>query len=213
MTQGCEYVPPTRECAENDYEYGAWGECVANTQSRTFVKTGNCDGGFVPGETNLTQSCSSFSTTANIGGGGVNITPLPQPVVPQVLGEKIVNNRYIKSPEFSTVYLLDENSIRNPYPQQVVWESYFGKDFSLVEIISQSDLIKYVLGKNVFFKTGSLIKTQDNPKVYQVADNGVLHAIPSEAVAKKLFGDNWAKMVYDISNIFFQDYTIGNDLE
>ena len=58
LTQGCEYVPPTRECAENDYEYGAWGECVANTQSRTFVKTGNCEGGFVPGETNLTQGCT-----------------------------------------------------------------------------------------------------------------------------------------------------------
>ena len=364
LTQTWTYIPPTEECTENDFSYGDWGECTSDSlQTRTFTQTGNCEGGFVPGEAQLTQQCTyippipectendfeygpwgecingeqtrDYETTilcaggvapiifqqCNIelptctsqdysqptswdeciegsqsgtgtkqnecngpetwtftqscqaelpdctendytigdwgtclstgmryrtvvldntecvvpevqpatseqctynppsGGGGGGGYPFwlfqtpTNPVVPQVLGEKIGGIRYVKSPDISTVFLVDENNVRNPYPIYHVWESYFGRDYSSVEIISQNNILQYLLGKNIFFKVGSLMKVKSDPKIYQVAENGVLHWIKSEETAKRLFGDNWAKLVYDLSEVFFGDYTIGDPIE
>ena len=45
--------------------------------------------------------------------------------------------RFIKLADQSAVYFLDTNNIRHAYPTQKVWESYWGADFSRVEVVSK----------------------------------------------------------------------------
>jgi hypothetical protein len=52
-----------------------------------------------------------------------------------------------------------------------------------------------------------LVKITTNPKVYAVSGDGKLRWVKTEAMAKKLYGDNWAKLVDDVPDAFFTDYS------
>ncbi len=119
-----------------------------------------------------------------------------------------INGTWIKTEDGTTVYFLDKSNIRHAYPNEKIWNSYFDKDFSFVKTISKEQLSKYTLGKNVPFKKGTLMKIPSIPKVYVVGDNGVIQWIKSEAIAIGLYGVNWSKLVRDLSEAFFGDYTI-----
>lgn len=127
-------------------------------------------------------------------------------------GINYLDGQWIKIVGNSAVYFLDKNNVRHAYPVQAVWESYFGKDFSKVKIISTDALAEYNLGVNVPFKTGTLMKIPSVPKVYKVEDNRVIRWITSEAVAKSLYGSDWAKLVKSIPESFFTDYTVGENI-
>ncbi len=215
FTQSCQVELP--DCTEDDYTIGDWGACLS-TGMRYRTVTLNEDSECVVPEVQpaTSEQCTYTPPSGGGGGGGYPFwlfETSTNPVVPQVLGEKIGGIRYVKSPDISTVFLVDEDNVRNPYPHYHVWESYFGNDYSSVEIISQNNILQYLLGKNIFFKIGSLMKITSDTKVYQVAENGILHWIKSEETAKRLFGDNWAKLVYDLPEVFFGDYTIGDPIE
>ena len=116
------------------------------------------------------------------------------------------SGRWIKLPNQTAVYFLDSNDIRHAYSTQKVWESYFGEDFSSVEIVSASQMASYSLGRNVPFKVGTLMKIPSVPKVYYVSHNGRIGWIQSEAVAILMFGGDWADSVVDLPESFFPDY-------
>ncbi|HNV97544.1 MAG TPA: hypothetical protein PKL13_04565 [bacterium] len=214
-------------CTDADYAYTDWGDCLSNNKKiRTYVKINNrCDGGFIPGEDQLQQSCTYNIPGGNTGGGGTILLPtINNPVnnfvsspinspVQQVLGEKIVGERWIRTVDDSTVYLLDDSNVRHSYPTENVWKSYFGKDFSFVETISNEELSDYTLGKNVQFKNGSLIKNPDFSKVYLVGDNFLIQWIKTEETASRLYGSDWNKLIYDFPEMFFGDYVLGDDIE
>lgn len=202
-------------CVEADYIYTNWGDCQSNnTRTRGYTKINTrCDGGFVPQSSNLTQSCTYSIPGGNTGGGGTVFLPQVSNPIQQVLGEKIAEDRWIKTPDNSTIYLLDANNIRHSYPTEKVWYSYFAKDFSFVETISNEELSGYALGKNVQFKKGSLIKTPSVPKVYLVGDNFLIQWIKTEETAIRLYGADWNKLVYDFPESFFSDYVLGDDIE
>lgn len=212
-------LPPAEEvpepCVEADYVYTSnWSDCRPdNTQIRTSQKINTrCEGGFEP---NLIQSCTYSINIpgGNIGGGGgTYFIPTVNPVQ-QVLGEKIGEDRWIKTPNSSTVYMLDDNNIRHAYPHEKIWYSYFDKDFSFVETITEEQLTSYTLGKNVQFKAGSLIKIPSVPKVYLVGENFLIQWIKTEDTAIRLYGADWNKLVYDLDEAFFDDYVLGGDIE
>ncbi|OGF48216.1 hypothetical protein A2533_03210 [Candidatus Falkowbacteria bacterium RIFOXYD2_FULL_35_9] len=107
------------------------------------------------------------------------------------------------------MYFLDNNSVRHAYPTQKVWESYFGLDFSFVEIINTTEMANYKLGSNVPFNGGTLIKIPSVPKVYIVDGSGLMHWIQDEMSAQLNFGADWASKVRDLPESFFTDYSEG----
>lgn len=135
-------------------------------------------------------------------------------VVPPIITPDIFTiGTWIKTEDRSTVYFLDINNIRHSYPNEAIWYSYFEKDFSFVETISKEELANYTLGKNVPFKFGALIKIPSIPKVYKVGDDGLIHWIKTEEKAIELYGAEWNKLVNDVLDSLFGDYTIGSDIE
>jgi hypothetical protein len=120
--------------------------------------------------------------------------------------------RYVKTPEHTTVYLIDDFGVRHAYPHYHVWESYFGDDYSAVEIIPADELAMYPLGRNVPFNVGTLMKLYTVPKVYLVQTGAMIHWIVSEAVAEAHYGTGWPSLVYDLPEVYIGDYTEGDPI-
>ncbi|MEK7159287.1 MAG: Ig-like domain-containing protein [Patescibacteria group bacterium] len=123
------------------------------------------------------------------------------------------SGRWIKLADQTAVYFLDKNNTRHAYPTSAVWESYFGKDFSKVEKVSGAEMSSYGLGRNVPFKTGSLMKIPSVDKVYFVSQNAKISWVTSSDLAKSMFGTDWTKKVKDLPESFFTDYLSGNKIE
>ncbi len=117
----------------------------------------------------------------------------------------------IKMAGNSAVYYFD-GSKRYVFPQENVYKSWY-KDFSGVQTISQSELQSYPIGGNVTMRPGTwMVKITTDPKVYAVTPGGVLHWVDSESRAVALWGANWNKMIVDVSDAFFVNYTTGTAL-
>ncbi len=113
----------------------------------------------------------------------------------------------IKMNGLSSVYYLGADGKRYVFPNEETYFSWYS-DFSGVTTISQSELESYPLGANVTIRPGTdLVKITTDPKVYAVTPGGKLVYIASEAAAKALYGDNWAKRVVDVPDAFFTNYT------
>ncbi|MFA6537398.1 MAG: hypothetical protein WCT18_03280, partial [Patescibacteria group bacterium] len=119
---------------------------------------------------------------------------------------------WIKTKDSSAVYFLDNSNVRHAYPTLNIWQSYYNNDFSFVKTISSDLLSTYSLGKNVTYKTGTLIKMSSVAKVYKV-ENGVLRWVKTETAAKNLFGDNWNSLVKVMPESLFPDYKVGENIE
>lgn len=112
----------------------------------------------------------------------------------------------IKMNGLSSIYYLGSDGKRYVFPNETTYFSWYS-DFSSVKVITQAELEALPLGANVTVRPGTkLVKITTNPKVYAVTANGTLVAIPDEATAKALYGDNWAKRVVDVPDAFFTNY-------
>jgi hypothetical protein len=120
---------------------------------------------------------------------------------------------FIKLPDQSAVYFLDNDDVRHAYPTQAIWESYFEDDFSFVEVINPTKMAGYSLGRNVPFKSGTLMKIPSVPKVYMIGNNGNMEWVKTEAKAIELYGSSWASLVRDLPESFFLDYSEVGTLE
>lgn len=118
----------------------------------------------------------------------------------------------IKMDGLSSVYYLGNDGKRYVFPSESVYFSWY-QDFSSVVTIPASELQSYPLGANVTMRPGTkLVKITTDPSVYAVTPNGVLRKIASESDAITLYGTNWSKMVVDVADAFFTNYTIGTPL-
>ncbi|MDD4333071.1 MAG: hypothetical protein PHT51_03070, partial [Patescibacteria group bacterium] len=114
----------------------------------------------------------------------------------------------IKMDGNQSVYYLGADGKRYVFPNEATYMSWYS-DFSGVVTIPQSELESYPLGANVVMRAGTkLAKITTDPKVYAVLPNGKLLWIPSEDVAKTLYGNDWAKRVVDVPDAFFTNYTV-----
>src|SRR3989344_2027809 len=87
-------------------------------------------------------------------------------------------------------------------------------DFKNIKTISATDLSSVPLGGNITYKPGfKMIKINTDPKVYAVAKGGVLRWIQTEALAVALYGATWNKQIDDVSDAFFTNYTVGDDID
>lgn len=140
--------------------------------------------------------------------------PLPIPLsstnlVDYGVTQKSISGRLVKLANSTTVYLVQDNK-RLAFPNQRIYESWFGTDFSTVTKVAPEELSSYTLTKNVQYKPGTLIKIPSIPKVYLVTDNGMLRWISTEEKFKALgFSFN---QVHDLPESFFLGYEIGQDI-
>ncbi len=117
----------------------------------------------------------------------------------------------VKTSASSSVYLIGADDMRHAFPNEPVFTSW-GYDFSDVQTISATDMASYQLGKNVTVRPGTwLVKIPFNPKVYAVGEDGALHWIRTEAQAKAFYGMDWADRVLDVSEVFWKNYTEGEE--
>ncbi len=109
-----------------------------------------------------------------------------------------------------SVYYLANNGKRYVFPNQNTYYSWYA-DFSQVIEISASTLADYPIAGNVTIRPGTyLVKITTDPKVYAVEPGGKLRWVESETVAKKLWGNSWAKKVVDVPDAFFVNYQASN---
>ncbi|MCC7356881.1 hypothetical protein IT408_00005, partial [Candidatus Uhrbacteria bacterium] len=110
------------------------------------------------------------------------------------------------------VYNYATDGKRYVFPNEKTFFSWY-QNFNSVKTITDDELAAIMIGGNVTERAGTkLIKITTDPKVYAVTNWGVLHWIESEAVAKGLFGDNWAQRVIDVPDAFFVNYTVGSSV-
>ena len=125
----------------------------------------------------------------------------------------IVPGDLIKIQTLNAVYYVGGDNKRYVFPNDKVYYTWY-KDFSTVKTVSEDILASYQIGGNVTYRPGvRMIKMRSIPNTYAVSHSGVLKWISSEAVAKALYGSGWSTQIDDVSDAFFTNYKVGDDIE
>lgn len=110
------------------------------------------------------------------------------------------------------VYYLGSDGKRHAFPNDRVYFTWYS-DFDDVETVSSSVMANYSLGKNVTYHPGTrMVKFSSVNTVYAVEKGGVLRGVDSESIAEALYGSAWNQNIDDISEAFYGNYTIGDDI-
>jgi hypothetical protein len=113
----------------------------------------------------------------------------------------------------TAVYYYGLDGERHAFPNDLVFFTWFD-NFDKVITVESPLLEKIPLGKNVTYKPGSrLVKFPSMDAVFFVSSPNVLRWVTSEEVAVSLYGAEWNKQVEDISDAFFSDYSVGEDVK
>ncbi len=124
-----------------------------------------------------------------------------------------VSGSLIRTSSSSAVYYCGANGKRYVFPNEKVYFSWYA-DFSSVTVISNETMATIQLGGNVTYKPGTrMIKIESDPKVYVVSKGGLLRWVPTEAIATRLYGTTWNKMIDDVSVSFFPNYRMGTEIQ
>lgn len=119
----------------------------------------------------------------------------------------------IRGTSFSAVYYMGADGFRYVFPNDKTYFTWYS-DFSSVKMLSDADLAKIQMGGNVTYKPGvKMIKINTDPKTYAISAGGTLRHVTSEAVAIALYGGTWNKMIDDVPDGFFSNYTVGSAIE
>lgn len=130
---------------------------------------------------------------------------------PPVEEEPIGTGSLIKLEGHPAVYVVGSDDKRHAFPNETVFGSWF-EDFDDVVKIDSQTMASFPLGGNVTMRAGTLVKITTDPKVYAIEPGGVLRWITSEALAKDLYGEQWNQVIVDVNDVFWGNYTRGNDL-
>jgi plastocyanin len=118
----------------------------------------------------------------------------------------------IRGQSYPAVYYMAADGFRYVFPNQKTYDTWYS-NFNSVKFISDAELAKIQIGGNVTYKPGSrMIKIDSDPRTYAVSEGGVLHHVGSENIAVALYGNTWNKMIDDVADGFFTNYTIGSEL-
>lgn len=132
-------------------------------------------------------------------------------ILPLQTKAAVPNQSLIKSQTDAAVYYV-EGGKRYAFPTERVYLSWY-PDFSSVITVADTELALYPLAGNITYRpTSQLIKITTDPKVYAVAQYGVLRWVKTEVVAKQLYGADWNTKVDDIADTFFINYLVGTEI-
>lgn len=113
----------------------------------------------------------------------------------------------------STIYYIGPDGGKYVFPEAKTYATWFD-DFKGVKKVDSSILDQYPDSGIMPVKEGiKLITHRNTAKIYAVEPGGIARWIPSEKIAKELFGNNWVSRVIDVLPGFFATtYSIGDDL-
>lgn len=112
----------------------------------------------------------------------------------------------------AAVYFITADSKRYAFPNERVYRTWYA-DFASVTRVSDDVLAALPLGGMVRYRPGvRLVKIESDPKVYAVGSYGKLRWVTTEAIARTLYGAQWASTVDDLSAAFFTQYEIGDPI-
>ncbi len=123
------------------------------------------------------------------------------------------SGQIVKMEGLTSLYYVASDGKRYVFPNEKIYKSWF-TDFNDVVALGSDELMSISLGGNVLYRPGVLlIKITTDPKVYAVAEGGILRWVKTEAIAQALYGDDWNKLIDDVPDSFFTNYQIGNDID
>ncbi len=133
-------------------------------------------------------------------------------IAPMAAQGATLNDGDLIKASLSTVYYYAGGK-RYVFPNQKTYSTWYA-DFNNVKTITDAELAAISFGgNNVTYKPGAkMVKITSDPKVYAVDKNGSLRWVTSEAVAIALYGSNWNKMIEDIPDGFFVNYTVDGNI-
>jgi hypothetical protein len=112
----------------------------------------------------------------------------------------------------STVYYCGADGKRYDFPNPATYFSWYD-DFSGVSIVSAATMAAIPLGGNVTYRPGKrMVKVQTDPKVYEVSRDGTLRWVTTAEIAQAAHGAGWARVIDDVPDAFFGDYTTGDSI-
>ncbi|MDP2631258.1 MAG: hypothetical protein Q8P30_00640 [Candidatus Uhrbacteria bacterium] len=121
-------------------------------------------------------------------------------------------NSLVKCPNEPAVYYLANDGNRYVFPNEHIYYSWYA-NFDNVKTISCPNLANLAIGGVVHYQAGTkLVKTPSVRTVYAVEPNGNLSALRDERQAQRLFGEDWASRVDDLSVAFFTQYNVLEEL-
>ncbi|MSR84999.1 hypothetical protein EXS71_00975 [Candidatus Uhrbacteria bacterium] len=139
------------------------------------------------------------------------LSPMLGAVTFPTIAQAATTNQLIRGSN-QTVYWYASNGKRYVFPSVRVYQSWYS-DFSGVQTVGDTELYTIPIGGNVTYRPGwHLIKITTDPKVYAVSRYGILRWVTSEGLATQLYGQNWARLVDDIPDEFFVNYTVGSPI-
>lgn len=121
------------------------------------------------------------------------------------------NISLLGSASHDTTYYYGRDCKRHAFPEQA-YESWFESAPSDAQPLSAETMAGITLGAIVTYRPGSLIRFQDSPRVYLIADGGALHPIADESTAVSLFGKTWSSHVRVISVGYFIGSVFGSEI-
>jgi hypothetical protein len=117
----------------------------------------------------------------------------------------------VKSADNSSVYLATPAGERYIFPAEGQFYSCY-ENFDSLQTISARDLAAMQLTGSVLYPTRTLIKTPSSPKVYTVGADGQLYWVTDGSVLAVLYGQNWNRLVHDLSESFITSYRFGRSV-
>src|SRR3989344_1940699 len=119
----------------------------------------------------------------------------------------------IKRKSHATLYYVAADGKRYVFPNGKTYDTWF-TDYSNITELNDSQLATMPLAGNVTYRPAVIqVIIDTDPKVYAVAQDGTLRWVTSEALAQKLYGDNWNLLIDDIPDAFFANYKIGQRID
>lgn len=114
-----------------------------------------------------------------------------------------------KVPQHPAVYVVTKDLKRKYFPNSEVFSTWYD-NFSRVQTIDVVCAEQYSNAGGVNYRPGSrLIKSPFSSNVFIVGVNNIKHKVWNETVAKTLYGENWARLIRDVPDIFSINYTMG----
>ena len=110
------------------------------------------------------------------------------------------------------VYYYSSQGTRHAFPNEKVFFTWYD-NFDSVVTVSSNFMSSLQLSKNVTYHPGTkMVKFQTINTVYAVSAGGVLRAVDSEQTATDLYGSDWNKQIDDIPDVFYGNYTFGDQI-
>ncbi len=112
----------------------------------------------------------------------------------------------IKSATNTAVYYYGSDSKRYVFPHEKYYKTWY-PDFKNIVTVTADEMAAIEIGGNVSVRPGTkLVKVETAPAVYAVEPGSKLKKIGSEAAAKTLYGNDWAKNVMDLYDTLYTNY-------